>query len=247
LIDDTVLQNPTVFLRAAMEEFQAEFGYLMGFSAVGCLVALRHRLLRLFLGMALGFSFFYLLVLRGALIHQYYLLPLTIPVAILSCGGFFWLLEQTRSILLRAGLALFLVLSVGESTLRLDEAFAPVYSEGVVEVAERLAREEDHGRTLVLGGTCRIFQYYLSVPTAQIKCDAEGFLTGSDVVDYLARNTVQYVIAEENGHQRHELLADHGFHFLFMSDYGRGALRYVVYRKNGGGGNERQLSAITLH
>jgi hypothetical protein len=233
MINVAAIANLKEYLNRSFAEFKSEFSSYLILFPIGLLFALRDRgLFGYFVPMTFGFFLFYLVMLRGALAHQYYLMPFLIPFGILSCHGFFRILSKVNHRNLRIFAAVFFLVLLGPSFSRLNASFASVYSEGVMDIVKMMKDKNDRSNTLVVGGACRIFQYYLSAPTAQIKCDEDGFMKHDKMAEYFRSHNVQFIITEEHGIKKHDQFSAFGYGYLCRSEHGRGAMRYVIYRKD---------------
>jgi hypothetical protein len=232
MVNMDVVNNFKEYAVKATRQVVEEFGYYIPLYIVGFIAALRpHAQFRYFAIMSAGFLAFYVIIIRGALVHQYYSLPFALPFSIISTFGLLTILglagDKHKGILYGC----FIILSVSVF-LNTKGHFKSIYSNGIIETTEFIRDNDYSAKTMVLGGSCRVMQYYLNLGTKSIKCDMEAFLKATNLSDYMGKNNFEYIVTEGDRTWLFANIVPLGFQPIYASPTMKQGARYVVFKKN---------------
>jgi 4-amino-4-deoxy-L-arabinose transferase-like glycosyltransferase len=230
MFNNEVMGKLPVYLAMTARLYLDEFGYFCILFIIGAVVALvRRERLEYFVFMAAGFLVFYLLMLRGAIVHQYYSLPFALPFSVLATYGLFCVTGLARSERVQHLLVACFMASLLFSGTNIKREFRPIYSRGLVEASDFMNARADRSSTLVLGKTCRIMQYYLDLPTSNIKCDRDDFVKSANIAEYSTKHLINFIVTEDDNPSIDGAIERSGFGPIFKSSDVVSSKRYVIY------------------
>lgn len=171
LINQAVFSDFGVYLKRVLYQFSFHFqNYYYVYIASLPIAIFSTTRIRFFFLMSLGFIVFYLMFIRGALIHQYYSLPFVVPFSIISAYGMFKYTEiLTKNKILFSLIVVFLLVVFSPSKNGLHYVFKPEYSRDIMYVVDTVNKVNGDKRIFVSGQGHKIFQYYLNIPNDNVK------------------------------------------------------------------------------
>lgn len=166
LFDISVIDNISYYAKSIISQYQTWFGkliYIVPIILALCTMCAfkRKSMVLYFILMVPGFFIFLILFIKGAIVHQYYSLPLTIPLAMLATEAIFLI----RNVRFRLAIPLLLTLCLLPYPSSIKAAFNPEYSEDLIYVSETIKRSYKDKSVMVIGKGHRIIQYYLGMPS----------------------------------------------------------------------------------
>jgi 4-amino-4-deoxy-L-arabinose transferase-like glycosyltransferase len=188
-----VLMSFDTYLKKAVHQLSFHFQhYYYIYIAALPVVVFSEAKIRYFLFMSIGFFIFYILFIKGALIHQYYSLPLLLPYSIIVVYGMFRYIEFfTRNRIVVTAAVLLLVVLFAPSKKHLYYMFKPEYSTDIMYVADTVKKLKGPNNIFVIAHGHKSFQYYLDVPFEHAKYFANGDVF---TVDLIERDKIDLVI-----------------------------------------------------
>ena len=179
-----VISNVGHYAKRAWHQLSFHFhDYYYVFLAALPVAIIAERKIRFFVFMALGFFVFYFLFVKGALIHQYYSLPLLLPFSVVTAYGMFRyaeLITKNRIVFVILVVAALVVFS--PERRHLEYMFRPEYSKDIIYVVETINKLEGAKEIFVVAHGHKSFQYYLEVPSARIRYRWTGDESGLDLL-----------------------------------------------------------------
>jgi 4-amino-4-deoxy-L-arabinose transferase-like glycosyltransferase len=181
---------------------------------------------RFFMFMSLGFILFFILFIKGALVHQYYSLPFLLPYSIIVSYGVFKSIGYFISNkLVFTVLVLLVVIAFSPDKKHLYYMFKPEYSRDLPYVVETVKRIKDVKNIYIMAHGHTSFQYYLDIPSSNV-----GYIWNQkqSVADILIDGDVDVVIVG-NRNDYSTFISDVeklGYQRYYCSD------DYLIYRLN---------------
>lgn len=171
IISLDVLMNFDAYFKRVLHQLSFHFQYYYYiYIAALPVVLFSEAKIRFFLFMSIGFFIFYFLFIRGALIHQYYSLPLLLPYSIIVVYGMFrYVGFFTRNKIIVTVVVLSLVVLFAPSKRHLYYMFKPEYSTDIMYVADTVKKLGQSKNIFVMAHGHKSFQYYLNIPIAHVK------------------------------------------------------------------------------
>ena len=185
LIAMDVISNVGTYAKRAWHQLSFHFhDYYYVFIAALPVALIAERRIRFFVFMAFGFFVFYFLFVKGALIHQYYSLPLLLPFSIVTAYGMFKyaeLITKNKIVFIMLVSAALIVFSPERK--HLEYMFRPEYSKDIMYVVDTIRKLEGPKEIFVVAHGHKSFQYYLEVPSARIRYRWTGDESAHDLLE----------------------------------------------------------------
>jgi len=123
---------------------------------------------RFFFFMSLGFFLFFILFVKGAIVHQYYALPFVLPFSVIVAYGLFQytgFFLKHRNLFAVVVVVLLIIFAPEKRTL--NYMFKPEYSRDLMHVVNVVKNTKGDKNIFISAFGHKIFQYYLDIPTDQ--------------------------------------------------------------------------------
>lgn len=195
LINVDVIKNFFYYFDKAHRQYGFGFqGYLYLFSVGFLLSIFTKKISKHFAWMSIGFAIFYILFIRGSVIHQYYSLPFIIPFSILSSFSIFYFADKLKNNRLLFTIAIITPLVLFHPSQKsITWAFHNEYSEEIVFIKDLVSREHGVRNVFISGHGHKPLQYYLDIPSG-LKHQNFNFTGVEDPKLFLDSNKIDIVI-----------------------------------------------------
>lgn len=224
IINHAVWSDFGVYFKRAWSQLSSHFQHYYYVYIAGLPIALFSTTrIRFFFFMSLGFFIFYLMFIRGALVHQYYSLPFVVPFSIIAAYGMFTYTEiLTKNKILFSLIVTVLLVVFSPSKNYLYYMFKPEYSRDIMYVVDTVKKVNGDKKIFMSGHGHKIFQYYLNIPYSNVK---RRWSSNDSIALILEQKKINTLIV--SNHSESSVMDDEvqniGFRKLYCSD------DYLIY------------------
>ena len=219
LIDHEVLLNVGYYAVRMVKQLSFEFSGFIPLFLIGvCLLHKAPRAVAGFYLTSLCYVMFVILLIKGAVVHQYYSLPFVASFSIIVTFAVFKMTEMFAGAGAKLVLLLVVLAVFSPRIVNVKKAFANEYPKDILEICDLIKKEKGHQRVLALGKGHMIFKYHFDIPSKYAIYEPDSAKLNL-VKSYLNTQDFDYVIISNRLKGVNESLRLERYQVIYKKDF----------------------------